>query len=38
MVSADSDHEPAMPDFERIAAVVFLFLGTLWLFGFVHTH
>jgi len=27
-----------MPDFVRIAAVVLLFLGTLWLFGFVHTH
>jgi len=27
-----------MPDFVRIAAVVLLFLGTLWLFGFVHAH
>jgi len=27
-----------MPDFVRIAAVVLLFLGTLWLFGFVHTY
>jgi hypothetical protein len=27
-----------MPDFVRIAAVVLLFLRTLWLFGFVRTH
>jgi hypothetical protein len=32
---AESGNELGMPDFMRIAAVVVVFLGTLWFFGFV---